>query len=813
TEGSDYNVVVFMSLEDNEYVTYITDLRATKDSTFYMEDGFIVEESYGYAELAYSIQMEDAYLILKTGGSYGTDSSEDVPTLIPGTSYEISNSINKINGLDEYVESYILNYTDENGDSHPIQDYRYSYIFDEDSMTNEYTEDYEVDNDLNRKEGFMKKHVIILLTLIMIIVIVVGCSSKEEAKTERELRKEIETELEVELEAEREAEREAELDSTDSDDTPDDSSPTDTETESALEVDEKLTDMEAMADYLNNHEYFNMAYNEANYGDFNYDNYIMRHIDFTNDGKLDTIIVTWTEGSDYNVVVFMSLEDNEYVTYITDLRATKDSMFYMEDGYIVEESNGYAELAYSIQMEDTYLILKTGGSYGIDSSEEVPTLIPGTSYEISTSINKINGLDEYVESYILNYIDENGDSHPIQDYRYSYIFDEDSMTHEYTEDYVVDNDLTQIMVDNLIIGSNNNLSTFQDIMSETESLAKAIDYYMDNRKDFSKNSREMYLDSALAYIYELAYIQYLAFPDEETITNGKIENLVAYGLDPLPASVESLFQLVKCFYIEDGSAFNVQDVERDGWYTVTCVEPAYTAMIRTMKADKALLNDESIDYISRDDEYVDLHFTNEADLYTLAEDVVYPVVLIDSLDQLESFQDVSIWKATAVIIPENVEYPDGYDEYEIEALDQFENETVYANDYEFYIEYSMYTLVVIPQQESINELDGSLEIDMSDTGHETTLQFKVFGTLNDVELTYAPNGFDSGVEQTVIDIGDITNTTVYINADLPSDASSVLVTGYNAGEFDAEYIQFTLDDMRDVTSYDIIRIEYSPMGD
>jgi len=636
----------------------------------------------------------------------------------------------------------------------------------------------------------MKKYVIILVTLILVIVIGVGCSSKEKSKTEEELRAEIKAELEEEMDATNNS---------------DDSNSAEAETGLVIDIDEKLTDMEAIAEYLDNNELFNMAYYEAQGSDFNYENYVMNHIDFTGDGNLDTIIVTWIYETDYNVVVFMSLEDGEYVTYMTDLRASKDSTFYMEDGFIVEESNDYADLAYLIPEPEAYLILKTGASYQIESTEEVPTLIPGTFYEITNSINKLNGLDEFEAVNILNYIDESGNSHLVRDYRYSFKFDADVVSHDYREDYNVDNDIAQIMADNLIMGNSSNLDTFQDVISETEDLTQAIDYYMENRKDFSKSSRQIYLADALAFISDLDYIEFMM--DDEYTNNQGIEKVTIWNANPVPESARSIFKVVKKYYIEDGGAFDVQRTKAEGWYALTCVDEDYTEMIRVMKADRALLSGEGIDYISNEDEYVDQHFTNEADLYALTETVVYPVVLIDSFDQLDSFKDQSIWKVTAVIIPNNVEFLDSYEGGETDSLFEYQSETVYSMDNEFYIDYSTYTLVIIPQQESINTLNEQ-DIYVTDTGNETTLMFKVFGTLTDMVLTYTVNGLDSSVEPTVIEVGDISNSTVYVHVDLPTDFSRVDVIGFANGDYDGDYIEFSLDDMRDATSYEIITREY-----
>lgn len=143
------------------------------------------------------------------------------------------------------------------------------------------------------------------------------------------------------------------------------------------------------------------------------------------------------------------------------------------------------------------------------------------------------------------------------------------------------------------------------------------------------------------------------------------------------------------------------------------------------------------------------------------------------------------------------------------TLSGFEPEMLYSNDEELYIDYSRYFLVVVPMQKTKNANKLSTRfIEVTNTDKEFPLKFSVFGELESFEIEYYENSFD---EPKIINIdGPIKDEVVTINAYLPTDSSYVKVKGlyvYQSGKYE---VSFTLDDMRDATSYTIYALdEYS----
>ncbi|WHH60966.1 hypothetical protein [Petroclostridium sp. X23] len=142
-------------------------------------------------------------------------------------------------------------------------------------------------------------------------------------------------------------------------------------------------------------------------------------------------------------------------------------------------------------------------------------------------------------------------------------------------------------------------------------------------------------------------------------------------------------------------------------------------------------------------------------------------------------------------------------------LEGFENETLYSEDSPSTIDYSKYSLVIVPMQESKN-LDKLMPkvVEVTETGKEGRLNFSVFGTLYNVNLTYTKNALDNSEESKEIFIGDkIENQCVFVNVELPTDFSSVVVTGSYQSRSGMEGIEFSLDDMRDLKSYKILTVD------
>lgn len=149
---------------------------------------------------------------------------------------------------------------------------------------------------------------------------------------------------------------------------------------------------------------------------------------------------------------------------------------------------------------------------------------------------------------------------------------------------------------------------------------------------------------------------------------------------------------------------------------------------------------------------------------------------------------------------EKLEMPDVY----LEGLD---NETLLDSEgNEFDIDYSKYSLVIVPMQETINADKLMPKVfDVTETGKEAKLYFSVFGTLLEVKLEYIKNGFEDEKPEEIFIAEKIENECVFLNVELPTDASYVKVTGcYQLGQ-GIEGLSFALDDMR--SYYDILTVD------
>ncbi|GMQ63167.1 hypothetical protein [Vallitalea maricola] len=426
------------------------------------------------------------------------------------------------------------------------------------------------------------------------------------------------------------------------------------------QVDKKLKNFDAIKKYLLDDETFGLAYCEMQGENFNYDNYVLHHIDFTGDNELDTIIVTYTDEDDYRTVVFVTLENNDYKYYLTDLRATKDSKFSYEDGFVIEEQNGYSKLAVNFSIEDINFIKGTYGGFSNEIIESTYDLNPDMKYKVINTVNKIDGYKKYDTDYIKYFYDETGKEHLITHTRYHYDFDEENNEHKSTEEIIADNDLSKIMVDNFIVGNDDSLKTFEKVIEEAGDIKGVIDYYIENRQKFQRNARINYINHTIHYISRFTE-NYDCMADDETISDENIVKVSLWGDNPIPANAESIFKIVKCFYIDDGENMDYNFTLQDGYYKIICVDDSYSNKIRMLRFDKAILDGEDVGYISRQDEYVDIIFDTKENVFTKADNIVYPTILIKNLSQLNELKHKSIWKANAVIIPEKViflEYAD-----------------------------------------------------------------------------------------------------------------------------------------------------------
>jgi PBP1b-binding outer membrane lipoprotein LpoB len=627
----------------------------------------------------------------------------------------------------------------------------------------------------------MKKILFLLLTITLLLVFV-GCSSneiKEETKSVEES-KEVENVEEENVSNENIVKEDEDV------------------------LDEKLKDFDSIKEYLLKDEYFGLGYYEAQGEDFNYDNYQLNHLDFNGDNKLDTVIVTYTKENDYRVVVFITLENGEYKYYFTDLRAIKDSNFYYEDDFIIEEHSGYYQLALNIDTENAKFIKRLNASFTKDTIETDYKFNDDMKYKSVNIINEIDGYKEFETTLNEYFYDENGKEHLILNLKNEYKFNEKNMEFDYNEVISESFNLNEIMLDNFIIGNKSSLKTFNQIIESTDSLKLAIDYYLENRQEFDIDTRLNYTNDVFEYIDNFT-MNYEMIVNEETSSNTTISNVSFWGDNPIPANSQELFKIVKTFFIEDGENFDYNMVFKYSDYRMTCIDEIYSNKIRMIAFDRNVLTGEYIGYISRNDEFVDIVFDVKENVYKKAIEIVYPTILINTFSEIKDLKHNSIWKANVIMIPENVDFIE-YADDEVNNMGFFENETMYSRDQEIFVDYSNYNLVIIPMQSSVNE--GMMEnktIEMTETGNETLSNFSVFGRLENVEITFTPNGMNDTIEPIVKNIGSVENTKIIVKAFMETDNATIRIKGEFYGyQGDFELIDFILDDMRDSTSYEII---------
>ncbi len=143
---------------------------------------------------------------------------------------------------------------------------------------------------------------------------------------------------------------------------------------------------------------------------------------------------------------------------------------------------------------------------------------------------------------------------------------------------------------------------------------------------------------------------------------------------------------------------------------------------------------------------------------------------------------------------------------ETEKIQGFEPETFTTSKQgAFAIDYSNYRLVVLPMFDTVNDQTLGTASAVFEGDYINAMKFSVLGRLEDVKI----NNYDTyGEEGKWIYLGDVENAVVTIKANLPGDMSGVKVYGkFYDGEGTYSDVEFTLDDMRPVSEYEILMFE------
>lgn len=423
-------------------------------------------------------------------------------------------------------------------------------------------------------------------------------------------------------------------------------------------IDPKLEDFEAMLLFLETDEVFTTAYQAISGESFTYDDYKVHHIDFTLDGEPDAVITVWTEDNKYMPAVFISLENGEYVNYISDFRAEPEDTFESQDGFIIKKSeNAYYEIAVVDRDSDAKLIVNANGSFALYEGET--ELISGLNMRIkdTSSLNLIDGYSEFEVSHKVYFYDENGKEHVVEDYVSGYTYDPAAYEYTYESRDKVAYCLEEKIAENLIVGTSDSLDNFQTVLSSKKDFGAAVEYYVQQRTKFSKTARMQYIEDTLLYVHSFNFEG--MYDVVESVFNDMMHTVVIRGEDLIPATAKDSFAMVAALYIEDGQTFNISDasIEDYLYYKVACIDAETANALRIMTFDKSVLEYEEMQYIDiYGGEFVNVVYTNRDDTLAAVSDIVYPIIVVHSWAQLKSLENSDLWKAEMLIVPDMVEY-------------------------------------------------------------------------------------------------------------------------------------------------------------
>lgn len=390
------------------------------------------------------------------------------------------------------------------------------------------------------------------------------------------------------------------------------------------------------------------------------ENYETHYFDFTGEGNDDIAIVTWSDDNEYLPVIFVTTDiiENEYYLLNSDFRASSGDKFFYEDDFIIKEDSSNKLYDFAYKLGDEYIqMVQRYIPYG-DVTETIQPLI-NTKSILHHTLNKIDGFKNFNVKMISSYYDENGKEHNYENITYSYTFNEDTLEFERKETKNVESiPIENVITDNFIVGNDYSLNTFESIYNEND-METAVNYYINNRQNFNKETRLNYLDNFFdklnAFLYNENYNgnnNLVAL--DEIITDNNISSVTILS-EEIPEKMKSTFSIVKSFYVEDG-ANPPTHIDEYGSYYITCIKSDITNKIKLMSYDREILKNElgEYNYSGIFDNFVVVEFENQQQMLEGVETIVYPTVLIDDLSQLEAFKHKDIWKTNIVIEPKEI---------------------------------------------------------------------------------------------------------------------------------------------------------------
>ena len=214
-------------------------------------------------------------------------------------------------------------------------------------------------------------------------------------------------------------------------------------------------------------------------------------------------------------------------------------------------------------------------------SEEIYTIQSGTDirYVVKNALEKLDGFKKFNVNQTYTYFDEKGNTHKYEDTTRSYTFNNNTREYEIVEKQNMESiPLEKIIAENFIVGNDNTLKTFEDVYNEND-LETAINYYYEHRQKFSKKTRIKYIEDYSKLVDGTLNISRHSDINwtSEVVTDDVISS-VTVNIKPIPEKISSVISVVKRFSIEDGANFP-KNIDKDGWYTVTCINSNMTKKI------------------------------------------------------------------------------------------------------------------------------------------------------------------------------------------------------------------------------------------
>ncbi|KJS21727.1 MAG: hypothetical protein VR72_09585 [Clostridiaceae bacterium BRH_c20a] len=491
----------------------------------------------------------------------------------------------------------------------------------------------------------MKKVISLFVIVLLSLTISIGCSSSNQ-KSEEQLKAEIKAEMEAEAKLKEELKKEVKAE-------------VEAEKSNTEGSKDKIKDIDAVIEFVSKTPTNKMTDNLGKKL-IVLKNYETHYFDFTGEGNDDIAIVTWGDNNNnsYLPVIFVTTDilQNEYSLINSDFRASKGSEFFTEDGFIIKndkENKSYAyDIAYNINNEFIGMATRY-----IGHGEEIYTIQSGTDirYVVKNALEKLDGFKKFNVNQTYTYFDEKGNTHKYEDTTRSYTFNNNTREYEIVEKQNMESiPLEKIIAENFIVGNDNTLKTFEDVYNEND-LETAINYYYEHRQKFSKKTRIKYIEDYSKLVDGTLNISRHSDINwtSEVVTDDVISS-VTVNIKPIPEKISSVISVVKRFSIEDGANFP-KNIDKDGWYTVTCINSNMTKKINLMVFDKEILTDGERSYGRTTNGFVNVEFKTQQQMLEAIKDIDdYPTVLINNLQQLNEFKHKDIWKTNIVIVPEKI---------------------------------------------------------------------------------------------------------------------------------------------------------------